>query len=77
VALAALVGTQLAQTLAMGGGDRTVLAAALGSALLLAAVVQTPGLSQFFGCTPLGPVAWTIALGSATATTALSAVVAR
>ena len=65
VALAALVGTQLAQTLSAGGGDRTVLAAGLGSAVLLAAIIQTPGLSQFFGCTPLGPVGWSIALGSA------------
>lgn len=33
------------------------------------------GLSHFFGCVPLGPVAWGIALASAagaTATTALS-----
>jgi hypothetical protein len=65
VALAALVGTQLAQTLVAGGRDRTVLAAGLGSAALLAVVIQTPGLSQFFGCRPLGPVAWSIALGSA------------
>ena len=65
VALAALVGTQLAQTLSAGGGDRTVLAAGLGSAALLAVIIQTPGLSQFFGCTPLGPVGWSIALGSA------------
>ena len=28
-------------------------------------VVQTPGVSQFFGCTPLGPVGWTIGAGSA------------
>jgi hypothetical protein len=31
--------------------------------------VQTPGLSQFFGCTPLGPVGWGIAVTSATAAT--------
>jgi cation-transporting ATPase I len=67
VALAALVGTQLGQTLVAGGRDRTVLASGLGSAALLAALIQTPGVSQFFGCTPLGPVAWTIALGSAAA----------
>jgi cation-transporting P-type ATPase I len=65
VALVALVGTQLAQTVSAGGGDRTVLAAGLGSAALLAAIIQTPGLSQFFGCTPLGPAGWSIALGSA------------
>ncbi len=59
------MGTQLAQTLSAGGGDRTVLAAGLGSAALLALIIQTPGVSQFFGCTPLGPVGWSIALGSA------------
>ena len=32
---------------------------------MLAGVVQTPGVSQFFGCTPLGPVGWGIAAGSA------------
>ncbi|WP_308355976.1 cation-translocating P-type ATPase [Streptomyces sp. ODS05-4] len=75
VALAAVVGTQLAQTLATGGLDRNVLAASLGSAVVLAAVIQTPGVSQFFGCTPLGPVAWSIALGAiATATLAGTAV---
>ncbi|MEU1665388.1 cation-transporting P-type ATPase [Streptomyces sparsogenes] len=64
VALAALVGTQLAQTLATGGLDRHVLIAGLGSAAVLAGIVQTPGVSHFFGCTPLGPVAWGITLGS-------------
>ena len=34
------------------------LATALGSAGVLVAIVQTPGVSHFFGCTPLGPVAW-------------------
>ncbi len=75
VALAALVGTQLAQTLSAGGGDRTVLAAGLGSAALLAVIIQTPGISQFFGCTPLGPVGWSIALGSAGAAGLLGRVV--
>ncbi|WP_051831312.1 cation-translocating P-type ATPase [Streptomyces violens] len=70
VALAALVATQLGQTLLIGGRDRSVVASAVGSMAALAAVVQTPGLSHFFGCTPLGPVAWTIALGAAGAATA-------
>ncbi|MBB5137117.1 magnesium-transporting ATPase (P-type) [Thermocatellispora tengchongensis] len=61
VGLVSLVGTQLAQTLATGGLDRSVLLSALGSALALAAVVQIPGLSHFFGCVPLDPVAWGIA----------------
>ncbi|MGP3980057.1 HAD-IC family P-type ATPase [Streptomyces sp. KR80] len=64
VALAAVVGTQLAQTLTTGGLDPHVLIAGLGSAVALAAIVQTPGVSQFFGCTPLGPVAWGITLGA-------------
>jgi len=64
VALAAVVGTQLAQTLTTGGLDRHVLIAGLGSAAVLAGIIQTPGVSQFFGCRPLGPVAWGITLGS-------------
>ncbi|WP_309116904.1 cation-translocating P-type ATPase [Saccharothrix sp.] len=71
VALAALVGTQLGQTLITGGLDRSVLAASFGSAAALGAVIQTPGVSQFFGCTPLGPIGWGIALSSATAANVL------
>jgi cation-transporting P-type ATPase I len=63
------------QTLIAGGRDRTVPAAGLGSAALLAAVIQVPGVSQFFGCTPLGPVAWSIALGSAAAASVAGAAV--
>ncbi|HEX5567736.1 MAG TPA: cation-translocating P-type ATPase [Streptomyces sp.] len=74
VALAAVVGTQLAQTLLTGGPDRNVLVAGVGSAAVLAAAIQTPGLSEFFGCTPLGPVAWGITLGSVTTATLLGAV---
>ena len=40
----------------------------------LFAVVQTPGVSQFFGCTPLGPIAWGQAAGSAAAATVASMV---
>ncbi|GAA4891383.1 cation-transporting P-type ATPase [Streptomyces coeruleoprunus] len=71
VSLAAVVGTQLAQTLTAGGTDRHVLIAGLGSAAVLMAIIQTPGLSQFFGCTPLGPAAWGITLASITAATLL------
>ncbi|HEX6968447.1 MAG TPA: cation-translocating P-type ATPase [Micromonosporaceae bacterium] len=65
IALAALVGTQLGQTVLAGGGRPTTVAASVGSAALLAGIIQTPGLSHFFGCTPLGPVGWGIATGSA------------
>ena len=65
VALASLVGTQLGQTVLAGGTSPTVLASTAASVGVLVAVVQTPGVSQFFGCTPLGPVGWSIAAGSA------------
>jgi cation-transporting P-type ATPase I len=74
IGLAALVGTQLGQTLLVGGRDPVVAAAALVSAAALVGVVQTPGISQFFGCTPLGPVGWTIAGCASAGATALSAV---
>lgn len=69
VALAALVGSQLGQTLAAGGPSPAVIASSVGSAAVLAAVIQTPGLSQFFGCTPLGPLGWGIAGTAAAAAT--------
>ncbi|MCD2195907.1 cation-translocating P-type ATPase [Actinomycetospora endophytica] len=75
VALAALVGTQLGQTV-VAGGHRSplVIGASAVSAGALFAVVQTPGVSQFFGCTPLGPIAWGQAAGSAAAATAGSVI---
>ncbi len=41
VALAAVVGTQLAQTLISGGTDRQVLAATIGSRAVLVGIIQT------------------------------------
>ena len=52
---------------------RCLLRPALGSAGVLVGIVQTPVLSQFFGCTPLGPVAWSGVLGSTAGATAISA----
>jgi cation-transporting ATPase I len=71
-ALVGLVGSQLGQTLVIGGRDPLVLLAGLGSAAALAAIVQTPGVSHFFGCTPLGPVAWSTALASSGVATAMA-----
>jgi cation-transporting ATPase I len=65
VALVGIVGAQLGQTLTAGWRSPLVAAATLGSAVVLAAVIQTPGLSHFFGCTPLGPVGWGIGLSAA------------
>jgi cation-transporting ATPase I len=58
MALCAVVGTQLAQTLADRRDSPLVRVTSLGSALALFALVETPGASQLFGCTPLGPLAW-------------------
>jgi hypothetical protein len=77
VGLAALVGTQLGQTTLGSGADPLVIGAALGSAALLVGIVQTPGVSQFFGCTPLGPLGWSITLGTSAAATALGALAGR
>ncbi|WP_234038802.1 cation-translocating P-type ATPase [Micromonospora coerulea] len=77
VALAALVGTQLGQTVLAGGTSPAVLASATVSLGVLVAVVQTPGLSQFFGCTPLGPVGWSIAAGSALGATVANGALTR
>jgi hypothetical protein len=74
VALAALIGAQLGQAVAIGGTSPAVPASSVGSTAVLAGIVQTPGSSQLFSCTPLGPGGWAIA-GSATAgATAITAV---
>jgi cation-transporting ATPase I len=71
VALVSLVGTHLGQTLLAGGRSPLVLGTSVASMAALAAVIQTPGISQFFGCTPLGPVGWaTAATAGAVATMA-------
>ncbi|MFF4763091.1 HAD-IC family P-type ATPase [Streptomyces sp. NPDC001292] len=58
MALCGVVGTQLAQTLLDRRDSTLVRVTSLGSALALAALIQTPGVSRILGCTPLGPVAW-------------------
>ncbi len=76
-ALVGIVGAQLGQTLAAGWRSPLVVAASLGSTAGLIAVVQTPGISQFFGCRPLGPVGWSIGLGSAAAASVSAPLVSR
>lgn len=72
VGLLALVGTQLGQTVASGGLSKPVLLTSALSAAALAAVVQTPGVSHFFGCRPLGPVGWATAVGASALATGAS-----
>ncbi|WUI02525.1 HAD-IC family P-type ATPase [Spirillospora sp. NBC_00431] len=75
--LAALVGAQLGQTLIARWRSPLVLATCAVSAAALLAVVETPGVSQFFGCTPLGPGAWTVVTTAAAAATLGAAVAPR
>ena len=72
VGLVALVGTQLGQTLVIGRRSPLVVVASGVSMGVLVAVVQTPGVSQFFGCRPLGPVGWTIAVVASAGATGAS-----
>ncbi|WP_082953217.1 cation-translocating P-type ATPase [Mycobacterium sp. E3251] len=72
VALVALVGAQLTQTLVDSRAPLVVLTS-VGSLGALAVVVSTPGLSQLFGCTPLDPLAWGQGLLAAAAASSLSA----
>ncbi len=77
VGLAAVIGAELAQTLLVGGRSPAVALASLGSLGVLVLVVQTPGVSQFFGCTPIGPVGWSIAAVSSVTATAGSLLLPR
>jgi len=73
--LAALITTQLGQTAWAGRRSPLVLLTAAGSFAVLAGAVQTPGVSRFFGCTPLDPLSWLVVLGWAAAATAGAEVV--
>jgi cation-transporting ATPase I len=75
--LAALVLTQLTQTLQTAWRSRTVLGTVAISTLVLAVVIETPGISQFFECTPLGPAAWTLVLAAAGVATVTSVLLPR
>ncbi|MBV8181525.1 MAG: cation-translocating P-type ATPase [Mycobacterium sp.] len=76
VALVALVSTQLGQTLLESRAPLVVLTAG-GSLAVMGTLISIPGVSQQLGCTPLGPVGWVQALGSAGAATAAVAVATR
>ncbi|MBF6175144.1 cation-translocating P-type ATPase [Nocardia blacklockiae] len=77
MALAALIGTQLGQTLVIGHRSPLVWTTVAGSWMLLAGVIMTPGVNRFFGCVPLGPVGWSIVAGSTALGTAGAVVAGR
>ena len=76
VALVALVSAQLGQTLVESHTPLVVLTAG-GSLAVMGTLISIPGVSQLLGCTPLGPLGWAQALGSAGAATAAGAVASR
>lgn len=63
VALISLVCTELAQTLVDSHAPLVLLTAA-GSFAAFATMISIPGISQFLGCVPVGPLGWAQALGS-------------
>ena len=74
VGLVALVATQLGQTL-LDSHSKLVVVTAAGSLAALALIVNTPGVSQLMGCTPLGPIGWSQALTCAAGATAVAGLV--
>jgi cation-transporting P-type ATPase I len=72
-ALIGLVSTQVGQTLIDSHGP-LVVATNVGTFIVMAGIISTPGVSQLFGCTPVGPVAWGQAMSAAVGATMLSAV---
>lgn len=77
VALAALVGTQMGQTLVAGGDSPAVTIASAAALAATGAIVQTPGLSHFFGCRPLSPIGFGIAATVSAAATGASLLIPR
>ncbi|OBK90268.1 haloacid dehalogenase [Mycolicibacter sinensis] len=74
VALVSLVAAQLGQTL-LDSHDPLVVLTAVGSLGAMGTLITIPGVSQLLGCTPLGPLGWAQALGTATVATVGAAVV--
>ena len=68
--LAALITSQLGQTAWAGRRSPLVLLTAAGSLAALVAIVQSPFVNRFFGCTMLDPLSWLVVLGWAAAATA-------
>jgi cation-transporting ATPase I len=75
--LAALITTQLGQTLLANNRSPVVIVTCAASAAALVVIVSTPGVSQFFGCTPLGPFGWGVVAASSAAATAAAALAPR
>ncbi|EXU64806.1 hypothetical protein Z951_28810 [Streptomyces sp. PRh5] len=75
--LAALVGARLGQTYLTDWHSPLVLITSVASAATLFAIVETPVVSHFLGCTPLGPMARSIVGGCWAAATVGAALAPR
>jgi cation-transporting P-type ATPase I len=75
-ALVALIATELGQTLVESQAPMVVLTA-LGSLGFVGVLISIPGVSQLLGCTPLDPLGWVEALGSAAVATLAVAALSR
>ncbi len=73
VALVALVGAELGQTLLDSRAPLVVLTT-VGSLATMGTLISIPVVSQLLGCTPLDPLGWAQALGTAAAATVALAV---
>jgi Ca2+-transporting ATPase len=71
-AMIGLVSTQILQTLIDSHGP-LVVATNVATFAAMSAIISTPAVSQLFGCTPVGPVAWGQAVSAAVGATLLAA----
>ncbi|WP_231743122.1 cation-translocating P-type ATPase [Mycobacterium sp. GA-2829] len=71
-ALIGLVSTQMLQTL-LDSHAPLVVATNVATFATMIGIISTPVISQLFGCTPVGPFAWSQAFLAAAGATALSA----
>jgi Ca2+-transporting ATPase len=71
VALIGLVSTQLAQTL-IDSHSPLVAVTTLCSFAALFGIISTPGISQLFGCAPVGPLGWGQALAGTAVASSMS-----
>jgi Ca2+-transporting ATPase len=71
-ALIGLVSTQMLQTLLDSHGP-LVVATNVATFATMIGIISTPAVSQLFGCTPVGPFAWSQAFLAAAGATAIAA----
>ncbi|MEP9393090.1 cation-translocating P-type ATPase [Gordonia sp. VNK1] len=71
IGLVGLVLTQMMETLGDSHGP-LVVATNVGTFAVMAGIISIPGVSQVFGCTPVGPIGWGEAFAAAFAAAAIA-----